>query len=226
MCSTSITSASSSSVMPLPACSWSNERTASAISRRPPYPTATLTSRPGASRVASSASLSLRAVEAGRRSSAPTGCNRHRFSLGEGGDRALDDPQQPGQLVGRTVEVVGRQQPQRDHLDPDLLAPVEERLDVGGARTVAVCRVGPDGLRPPAVPVEHHAHVLGELIGGKGPDHPRLVRRVEHPPHCVLPPRHVPMLLPGLTHSVDRRCDTTFIQSPFSVPGHRVPSKT
>ena len=49
------TPASSSSVVPLPACSCSRERTASAISRRPPYPTAMLTSSPSTSRVDSAA---------------------------------------------------------------------------------------------------------------------------------------------------------------------------
>src|SRR2546421_124117 len=43
MCSTSRTSASSSSVPPALACSCSSERTASAISCRPPYPTAAFT---------------------------------------------------------------------------------------------------------------------------------------------------------------------------------------
>src|SRR4028118_2344327 len=46
MCSTSRASTSSSSDVPRPACSASSERTASAISRRPPYPTAPLTGRP------------------------------------------------------------------------------------------------------------------------------------------------------------------------------------
>ena len=42
--------------------------------------------------------------------------------------------------LGGPVEVVGREQPQGDDLDADLLAPAEQRLDVVGAGPVAVRR--------------------------------------------------------------------------------------
>src|SRR5579875_3148053 len=73
MCSTSRISASSSIVVPRVACSCSSDRTASAISLRPPYPTATFTSRPPRLAVTSAASFSTWTVSAGSRSSAPTG---------------------------------------------------------------------------------------------------------------------------------------------------------
>src|SRR3712207_7238268 len=50
ICSTSSTSASSSMVVPASACLSSSLRNASAISWRPPYPTATFTANPDRSR--------------------------------------------------------------------------------------------------------------------------------------------------------------------------------
>src|SRR3954468_5549926 len=128
MCSTSRTSASSSIDVPREACSCSSERRASPFPRRPPYPTAMLTITPSTSRVSSAASLSRRAVSAGSRSRAPTGGSRQRPSagraahgghppaalVGQVGDRLLDDQQQLAELLGRPVEVLGGQQPQRD----------------------------------------------------------------------------------------------------------------
>ena len=78
----------------------------------------------------------------------------------------------------RPVEVVGREQPQRDHLDADLLAPAEQRRDVGGTGPVAVRGVGAGRLRPAPVAVEHDADVLGQPVGGELPHEPRLVGRV------------------------------------------------
>ena len=48
----------------------------------------------------------------------------------------LDDPEQRGELGAGAGEVVGGQQPQGDHLDADLFAPAQERLDVGGTGPV------------------------------------------------------------------------------------------
>jgi hypothetical protein len=96
-------------------------------------------------------------------------------------DGVDDDPEQRLELARRTVEVVGREQPQGDHLDADLLAPAEHRLDVGGSRAMTLGRVGPDCLGPPPVAVQHHADVLREPLGGKAAIDPRLVRRIEHP---------------------------------------------
>ena len=99
------------------------------------------------------------------------------------------------QLGGRAVEVVGREQPQGDVLDADLLAPAEQRLDVGGARPGgrARCRRRPPwpsaGCRRASRPT-----CLGSLSVGHPAEHPRLVRRVEHPPDATLPVRHASMV--------------------------------
>ena len=102
--------------------------------------------------------------------------------VGERGDRLADDVEQRRELALGAVEVVGREQPQRDDLDADLVAPAEQRLDVGGAGPVAVRGVAADGLGPAPVAVEHHADVLGQPSAGHPAQHPGLVRRVEHPP--------------------------------------------
>ena len=85
------------------------------------------------------------------------------------------------ELIGGTVEVVGGEQPQRDHLDADLLGPAEQRLDVGRPARWPWAVSAPTALRPPAVAVEHHADVLREPLGREGAHHASLVGRVEHP---------------------------------------------
>ena len=191
MCSTSMTSASSSSVVPL----------AGVLVEQGAYGVGDLAAaavpdgdvdqharrRRGS---ASSAALSCSAVAAGSRSSAPTGCSRQRcWSASEATASSMISSSGSSSSRG-TVEVVGREQPQRDDLDADLLAPAEQRLDVGGAGAVPVGGVAADGLGPAAVAVEHHADVLGEPVGGHPAQHPGLVRRVEHPPEPALPVRH------------------------------------
>ena len=110
--------------------------------------------------------------------------------VGERVDGVADDGEQRLELRGRAVEVVGRQQPQGDHLDAGLLAPAEQRLDVGRAGPVALRGVGADGLGPAPVAVEHHADVLGEPVLRERLHHPCLVGRVEHSPDRFLPVRH------------------------------------
>ena len=126
--------------------------------------------------------------------------------VGEGGDGLLDDLQQGLELAGGAVEVVGREQPQRDVLDADLLAPPEHRLDVGGAGAVPVGGVGTHGARPAAVAVEHHPDVARQVLGGHPAQHPRFVRRVEHPSEPALPVRHSSMVAAaGLPQRTPRR---------------------
>ena len=62
------------------------------------------------------------------------------------------------------VEVVGGEQPQRDDLDADLLAPAEELLDLVGAGPPATRLGRPGGLGPPPVAVEDHADVARDLL--------------------------------------------------------------
>ena len=110
--------------------------------------------------------------------------------LREGLDGVSDDGEQGLELLGGTVQVVGREQPQRDHLDADVLAPAQQRLDVRGAGPVALRSVGSDSLGPPAVAVEHHPDVLGEPFARKAAGDSCLVRRVEHPAQSSFPVRH------------------------------------
>src|SRR5665647_3404862 len=77
MCSTLKVSASSSRDVPLSACSRRIDRTASAISRRPPYPTATFTCMPSTPDVRASAARRASAAASGSRSRAPTICRCH-----------------------------------------------------------------------------------------------------------------------------------------------------
>src|SRR5690606_25046982 len=63
-------------------------------------------------------------VEAAHDSQAPPA------ALRQAGDRVLDDGEQRLELLGGALEVVGREHPQRDDLDPQVLAPAEELADL------------------------------------------------------------------------------------------------
>ena len=71
---------------------------------------------------------------------------------------------QRADLLGGPAEVVGRQQPQRDELDVQLVAPAEELLDLVGAGEVAALDLLAEGLGPPPVAVAHDADVLRDLV--------------------------------------------------------------
>jgi hypothetical protein len=106
-------------------------------------------------------------------------------------DRALDDREEVLQLLrGPAGQVVAREQPQRDHLDADLLAPAEHRTDVVGAGLVAVSGPQAHRLGPAAVAVEHHPDVLGRVVGHPAQD-PCLVDGVDDLSQATLPVRHV-----------------------------------
>ena len=174
----------------LPACSVSSARTASVISRRPPYPTATFTSRPSTSAVDSAATLSRSAILAGSRSSAPTGCSRQRRCSASVSTASMMIPSNGSssrdgrfRLSVESSHKVTTSTPISSH-QPSM------RLDVGGARAMTLGRVGPDGLGPSPVAVEHHADVLREPLGGKAAVDPRLVRRIEQPSQPSFPVHH------------------------------------
>jgi hypothetical protein len=80
-------------------------------------------------------------------------------------DQPLDDREQRRQLGRRPVEVVGGQQPQRDDLDTDLVAPAEDLLDLVGAGPPAARLRSAGRLRPPAVAVEDDPDVARDLLG-------------------------------------------------------------
>ena len=137
---------------------------------------------PSTPRVRSAASLSRRAVGGGQQVERADRVEPPAALGGEVGDDRLDDRQQRGELGGRAVEVVGRQQPQGDHLDADVLAPPEQRQDVVGAGLVALLGVGAVGPGPAPVAVEHHADVAREAAGREAGGEPSLVGAVQQVP--------------------------------------------
>ncbi len=105
-------------------------------------------------------------------------------------------PSSGSQLLLRAVEVVGRQQPQGDDLDPDLVAPRQEVRDLVGTRLVTLARPGAAGLGPAAVAVEHDADVARDGRGVELPGEATGVGGIEDvaQPHVrrVLPPAPEP----------------------------------
>ena len=117
--------------------------------------------------VASSAALSRSAVSAGSRSSAPDRLDPPAPLVGERVDGLLDDAAAAASSsLGGPVEVVGREQPQRDDLDADLLAPAQQRLDVRGPGAVALRGVGADGPAHRRLPSSITPTCLGRFSVG------------------------------------------------------------
>ena len=148
---------------------------------------------------------------------------------GERVDGLLDDAEERAQLGLGTVEVVGGEQPERHDLDADLVAPREEVGDVVGAGLVALARAGPAGTRPAPVAVEHDADVaghrgraelLGEAAGVRG------VQDVTEP-HRALPPacsRAPPRRCPGASPTLLRPCRPTARPASAGVAGSEGPA--
>ena len=104
--------------------------------------------------------------------------------LGELVDGVGDDVQQ-GRELGRVAgEVVGAQQPQGDDLDPHLLGPPEELLDLVRAALVALSGPEAHGLGPAAVAVEDDTHVVGHRGRVDARSQPALVDVVEEVVAC------------------------------------------
>ena len=111
-------------------------------------------------------------------------------------DELGDDLEQILQLFALAFDqVVVRQEVQRDHLDPEVVAPAQELVHLGCARAMPVRgTVVTELARPPAIAVDHHRHVVGH-----GRRHAaaqaRDVETVERAPPLVLPhARHPPTL--------------------------------
>src|SRR5690349_1016232 len=105
----------------------------------------------------------------------------------------LDDPQQRLELAGRAAQVVGRQQPQGDHLDAVLLAPLQQLEDLVGALLVPPADVGHSRRPGPApVAVAHHANVVRDRSRRQTPLEPPLIEPVhelaQSHPASPLPP--------------------------------------
>src|SRR5580704_1811935 len=92
----------------------------------------------------------------------------------------LDDLQQRHQLGRGAGQVVGGQQPQGDHLDAALPAPVEQLEDLVRALAVAAADVAESRrLGPPAVPVAHHPDVPRDGVRRQCSGKPPLVEPVD-----------------------------------------------
>ena len=84
---------------------------------------------------------------------------------GEGLDGLLDDAEQRPELLLGTVEVVGREQPEGDDLDPRLVAPRQEVRDVVGAGLVALGLVHHKRVKRNADAKVGDRLILGKPIG-------------------------------------------------------------
>jgi hypothetical protein len=104
-------------------------------------------------------------------SRAPTGCSR---------DCVFDDAEKCGELWLRAIEIVGREQPQRDDLDTGLIAPAEEVDDLGGARAMTCRRRRTLRLGPAAVAIEDHAYVTWATLRGYLRHETTLVHAIEN----------------------------------------------
>ena len=170
-------------LVPRPACSWSNARTASAISRRPPYPTATFTIRPVRSAVASWASFKRprggvgEQIEGSDRVDQPAAASRQ---LAHG---VFDDPEERCELLLGPIQVVGRQQPQGDDVDVQFGAPAEELVDLRGALAMARRDADPECLCPATVAVEDDPDMARYAVGRQLSGDPALVGPVEEAAH-------------------------------------------
>jgi hypothetical protein len=101
--------------------------------------------------------------------------------LGELAHGVLDDAEQRHELIRGPIEVLARQQPERDDLDPLLLAPLQQVGDVVRAGAVAVADVrGAGGARPAPVAVEDDADVARPGPLRDRASEPSLVDPVDH----------------------------------------------
>ena len=97
----------------------------------------------------------------------------------KGFDGARDDLGELPDLLGGALEVVRRQQPEGDDLDPDFVAPSEELADLVGPLAM------PEGGRlaefasPAAIAVEHDAYVPGQSCGAELSHEATLVELVQ-----------------------------------------------
>ena len=138
MCSTSMTSASSSSVVPLSACSCEQRPHGVGDLAPAAVPDGDVDQHPvdvAGGLLGGLEPLGGRGgqqVERAHRVQPPA-----RWSASESTASSMISSS-GCELRGGAVEVVGREQPQGDDLDADLLAPAEQRLDVGGAGPVPV----------------------------------------------------------------------------------------
>ena len=102
-----------------------------------------------------------------------------RVSGGQALNRRGDDLQKRVDLFARPLEIVRRQQPQRDQLDADLVAPREELVDLVGAAPVTERGVAPQLFRPPPISVEHDADMTRQISRPQPAHEPALIQSVQ-----------------------------------------------
>ena len=150
------------------------------LARRPACPRGLRTRRPGADDGGAQA-LGQRLgqeVDGTHEAQAPAA------GLGELVDGVGDDVQQ-GRELGRIAgEVVGAQQPQGDDLNPHLLGPPEELLDLVRAALVSLRSPEAHGLGPAPVAVEDNTHVVGHRGRVDARSQPSLIDVVEEVVAC------------------------------------------
>ena len=80
-------------------------------------------------------------------------------------------------------EVLGREHPQRDDRDTDLIAPLDELFELVGAGTVTRDERLPRsvGTRPAAIPVSEYGDVARQPVAVELVDQPMLIGRVQQP---------------------------------------------
>ncbi len=138
--------------------------------------------------------LGQRAREAGRGADV-----LHLPPLGERRGEVRDDAEQRVELLALPAgEVVGRQQVERDHGDPQLRDPLGELDDLRGAGPVPVRGGLEAGLPgPPAVAVEDHRDVLRQGPALEVAAQPPPVEPVDRPAHSLTRHRHAPTVDPA-----------------------------
>src|SRR5690606_12499776 len=129
--------------------------------------------------------------------------------VGERLDRRGDDLEQLRDLGRLALEVVGREQPEGDEVDANLLAPPEQVGDAVRTGAVALGGLQADGARPPTVAVEHDADVSGEVAAETGSD-AALVEAVQEARRTL----HQSVPLPPRTTTADQ----TIAQGPTCHP--------
>src|SRR6185369_1119569 len=102
------------------------------------------------------------------------------------------------ELLLRSRQVVRRQQPERDDVDADLVAPAQELLDLVGAGLVPVGGARAGLASPPTVSVEDDADVTGDAVEWQRRGEPAFVRAVQHvgQTHATPVPRLDPASVP------------------------------
>ena len=98
-------------------------------------------------------------------------------------DQAFDGSEDARELSLRTLQVVGGEHPERHRADPELVAPLQELIDLRGAGLVAALEVASGVLRPAPIAVDDGTHVTRETGVIEATQQSALVGAVEKVAH-------------------------------------------